>query len=345
MTEQTPASATTDPPTTDPPTLADDSPAAPDVDGVDAVDDPQGGGDEPDLGDVDDEGVPVAVVGFTDLQEVSDSEMVAPPADWDEDGCGTDTDPPGAQVPGHPLGYAGYVGGGFPASASPRALSVRTYRVPNVDTKISLALRADVAPILLYVATQFHRRVERLHSGWNWGYAFRAVRGSGAYSFHAAGVAIDLNAPRHPLGSSPSRTFNARQRAQIAAILREVAGTVRWGGNYSGRKDPMHFEIVASPGKARAVAARLTARPTAGVTRVDFAKWKAHRPSGGRPILKVGSHGFWVAYLQHLIGAKQDGDFGAATLARLRTVQKAKRLKVDGVCGTATWTALKVSVK
>lgn len=91
---------------------------------------------------------------------------------------------------------------------------------------------------------RFDEEVENIRVDWSWGYAFRPIRGqTGGYSNHASGTAIDLNAPAHPLGKSG--TFSRRQRRKIHRILRDLDGVIRWGGDYSGRPDEMHFEINA----------------------------------------------------------------------------------------------------
>lgn len=113
------------------------------------------------------------------------------------------------------------------------------------------------AMVLAYVAWQFHHRVERLHQGWNWGWFYRAVRGALDLSNHASGTAIDLNAPYHPLGTDPGAHFSQKQIDTIHDILAELDNVVRWGGDYQGRKDPMHFELNASVASVNAVGQRI----------------------------------------------------------------------------------------
>jgi hypothetical protein len=118
--------------------------------------------------------------------------------------------------------------------------------------------RGDVAAVLGYVAAQIHTRVEPLVSGWCWGYNYREVKGSNtSLSNHASGTAIDCNAPSHPLGVRG--TFTTAQRAEIHNILAEAGNVVRWGGDYTGRVDEMHFEINAGAAAVKAVADRLKA--------------------------------------------------------------------------------------
>jgi hypothetical protein len=117
--------------------------------------------------------------------------------------------------------------------------------------------QGDVSTVLGYVATQFNQRVEALVQGWCWGYSYRPVKGATSLSNHASGTAIDMNAPNHPLGKK--NTYSAAQRDEIHRILGEVGGVVRWGGDYSGRVDEMHFEINANAASVADVARRLPA--------------------------------------------------------------------------------------
>lgn len=145
-------------------------------------------------------------------------------------------------------------------SANDRSV-ISTYTVPGTAQRLPIR-RGDVATVLLYVATRFHREVEPLHVGWCWGYAERNIRGSSTtLSNHASGTAIDLNAPAHPLGSSPAGNYSVAQIAAIHRILNacviDGVRVVRWGGDYSGRKDGMHFEINTDSAHVAKLADRL----------------------------------------------------------------------------------------
>lgn len=119
-------------------------------------------------------------------------------------------------------------------------------------------LGGDVATVLTWVAEQFHARVDRLGEGC-WGYNYRPIRGqSSGFSNHASGTAIDLNAPKFPMGA---RRMTAAQRAECRAIAAE-AGCVRWGGDWTGSNvDEMHFEIQGGPAAVSAAAHRLRRTP------------------------------------------------------------------------------------
>ena len=113
----------------------------------------------------------------------------------------------------------------------------------------------DAYTVLNELARRFNSEVETIRRGWSWGWAYRPVRGASVISEHAAGTAVDLNAPRHPLGKSG--TFTAAQVRAIRRILKDLDGAVRWGGDYRGRKDEMHFELQGGVKKLAAVAKKI----------------------------------------------------------------------------------------
>lgn len=129
--------------------------------------------------------------------------------------------------------------------------------VPGTDVPILGGIAVgNVATVLYYVAARFHREVEPLRKGACWGYNYRAIRGQSAgFSNHAAGTAIDLNADLHGLGQRG--TFTPAQVDAIHRIVAYCRGVVRWGGDYTGRVDPMHFEINAGPAAVADLAAGL----------------------------------------------------------------------------------------
>ncbi|MFW6598203.1 peptidoglycan-binding protein [Propionibacteriaceae bacterium Y2011] len=200
----------------------------------------------------------------------------------------------------------------------------------------------QVGTVLGYVARRFHERVEPLRSGWCWGWAYRPIRGGTTLSNHSSATAIDCNAPEHPLGVSG--TFSSAQRREIAAILNACEGTVRWGGNYSGRKDEMHFEINVRPGSGTLarVAAKLGGNPPPNDPPPP--------PSSGWPTLKKGSSGWRVSVLQYLLRARGrsvavDGVFGQQTKDAVISYQRSANLVPDGIAGPKTWGKIIVTTK
>lgn len=214
---------------------------------------------------------------------------------------------------------------------------VKQWTIPGTVRKITLE-KGDAGYLLTHFAAWFDKNIEDIEAGQldDWGYAERAIIDSTTLSNHASGTAIDINALKHPL--SAVNTFNPEQRAAIRNKLKEYEGCIRWGGDYTGRKDDMHFEINASPAKVTAVANKLrTPKPSPPPNPL---------PSN---VLKLGSSGPEVTRLQSFLNRVYpaysklvvDGDFGPATEAVVKEFQRRTRIAADGIVGPITRTKLR----
>jgi uncharacterized protein YukE len=134
--------------------------------------------------------------------------------------------------------------------------------IPGTNVRVNVA-NGPAGDVLIHVLAQVHSRVERIDlnsergEADDWGYANRPVRGGAELSNHASATAVDMNATRHVLGERG--TFSQTQVDEIHRILGEVDNVVRWGGDYRGRADEMHFEINGTVAEVTAVANRLRA--------------------------------------------------------------------------------------
>lgn len=240
------------------------------------------------------------------------------------------------------------------------AVSQNGYRANDRSLIVSISVpggklavrKGDVAVIMQYIAEQFHATVEPLKWPGNWGYAERKIRGGSSLSNHASGTAIDLNAPKHYLGAVG--TFTSSQVRAIRKILSACEGTIRWGGDYRGRKDEMHFEINAGTAKVAKVAKKL--RP------------KLQGPSipggggGGGPIYKTVNKtaplglydkdakdhsriADWQKDALGYTGKKVDGYFGPGTEKDTKALQRQLGVKDDGLVGDDTMSAWKKAGK
>lgn len=72
---------------------------------------------------------------------------------------------------------------------------------------------------------------------------YRLIRGRSALSNHSFGIAIDIA----PTGNALGVTKGKMPAFAVAAFKRQGW---KWGGDYAGRKDWMHFEAVSALGKA-----------------------------------------------------------------------------------------------
>lgn len=144
-------------------------------------------------------------------------------------------------------------------SASP-TLKTRLIE-PVRGCKLRVRDSNNVEEVFTYLVVNFHRRVDDVtkpHPADDWGFNYRAnVNDPTQLSNHSSGTAIDLDATEHPNGVPIYKSFTTQQIAEIHAILRELEGVVRWGGDYTHTVDGMHFEINVPPGSLRKIADKI----------------------------------------------------------------------------------------
>lgn len=190
--------------------------------------------------------------------------------------------------------------------------------------------KGDGETILDYLCQRFNSEVEPIVKGWSWGYAKRDVReASGIPSEHQTGFAIDVNAPIHGLGLVG--TFSKSDEAAIQRILNDLDGTVRWGGNYAGRKDEMHFELQGGVAKLKRVADKIRAgaignvKPTGSTSKPK----PAPKPTSKRPT--------------DYANLATDGKFGKKSVEAVQILMSQIGLyerAIDGDAGKYTWEAV-----
>lgn len=155
--------------------------------------------------------------------------------------------------------------------ASINGFDVVPYRSPKLakflvpGATVRLSVRKEVAPLLIGLARDFHATVERLDPDSTWGHAPRKIANSNRWSYHAPGIALDLNAAAHPDGKRG--TFSRAKVRAIRALLAQYRfqgkPVFRWGGDFGGSDvDEMHFQLITPRANAlRAVKALQTSVP------------------------------------------------------------------------------------
>ena len=95
-------------------------------------------------------------------------------------------------------------------------------------------------------------------------YNCRMITGGTNYSLHAYGIALDINWQTNPYGPTLITDMPPGMVNEIKAIRTNAGLPVwRWGGDYSGNKDAMHYEVIASPAELTAgIAGSGTLPPT-----------------------------------------------------------------------------------
>lgn len=186
----------------------------------------------------------------------------------------------------------------------------------------------DVQTVLDYLCRRFNSEVEKIIVGHSWGWAYRPIRGSSSgYSNHASGTAIDLNAPAHPLGVSG--TFTTKQRQRVHQILGDLDGAIRWGGDYSGRKDEMHFEVNTTAARLAAVAKKIrNGNLPATVNKPTYKPkpWKVNLTNVREQFLRAAG----------LTKGKVQPNNGVARIQQALNAELKAGLKVDGYAGKST---------
>jgi hypothetical protein len=252
--------------------------------------------------------------------------------------------------------------------------------IPGTSRK--LRLRKGAAGWLLRrIGTFIDHNVENIDESVqdDWGYAERPIRGSTTeLSNHASGTAADYNATKHQLAATNS--WSSAEMAKIHAHLKDYVdpatgkNVIRWGQDYSGRKDGMHFEIVGSAAAVARVYAKLTKAtpPPAGDTPakdVTISTWSIRNGCGQEgnkaPAMRTSDTAFgdcrafvaWARAKGWITTDQENGWVGAVTghaanrpnpvtinytyAAQILTdivrhVQRANGLVADGVFGPKT---------
>ncbi len=120
-------------------------------------------------------------------------------------------------------------------------------------TGVTIPVDARILAALAGLDSQLKRWAYRPKGGQTFGYACRRITGGTDYSLHAYGVAIDVNSLSNPYGSTLV-TDMPRPMVDAIKAIRTTQGLPvwRWGGDYAGNKDAMHYEIEASPAELAA---------------------------------------------------------------------------------------------
>ena len=188
---------------------------------------------------------------------------------------------------------------------------------------IALSIRRELAPVVDHLVRETVAQGYALRHGECWGFANRPIRGTRRPSNHSWGLAVDLNARTNPMQAT------LRTDMPAAMVERWTSRLFRWGGDYRGRKDPMHFEFMGTPADSARLATELGIAPASPDDAV------LRRPASGPAVVRLQER-----LNVHGAGLTVDGAFGPATEAAVRAFQTSMGLTVDGIVGPATWAAL-----
>jgi len=191
-----------------------------------------------------------------------------------------------------------------------------------------------------------------------WTYENRAIGGTSSPSNHSKGKAMDWNAPRNSMSTSWHCDMPP-------ALVRDMESCgFYWGGRYSGRTDPMHFEYCFNKTDVATHLARMQrllgvtppakpapkppAKPSTGTGIPKAKKTATYNPSGTKPSFPLPKgHTFGVITgpaTQHSGDPKHD----SATIRKnIRTIQSYLNAigwytaAIDGLFGNTTASVVK----
>lgn len=177
----------------------------------------------------------------------------------------------------------------------------------------------------------------------NWGYECRRISGSGNWSFHAYGLAIDICAPVNPSGDPNPAPSPFRVPNGTGARLRPWG--IEWGGDWDRNSvDRMHLEVHLSPDECRAMS-WLPGGGGAGQGTNTFPLPPNcyYGPYSG-PAESISGSGRndeqyrdGLRRCQRMMQIEPDGYYGPMTAEATRQWQASHGLFVDGLIGPDTW--------
>lgn len=179
---------------------------------------------------------------------------------------------------------------------------------------VTVPVHKDLAEIVAYLLDETVRRGYKLKKGQCWGYANRAVTGSNTVaSNHSWGLAVDLNAPANPYRKDGKLVTD--MPVWMPALWK--AWGFKWGGDYSGAKDAMHYEYLGTPAEAKKLTERvrllLASPPPPPVVKEVIPMYHPPIPIESPVVatLKAPKGGLWMLCENGAIYAWECPDYGA----------------------------------
>lgn len=167
------------------------------------------------------------------------------------------------------------------------------------------------------------------------GYVKRYISGTTTWSNHAWGLAVDYNAPTNPYKYGGTTDFRV---ADTHAFLKKYLGKMRWGYDYTGKKDAMHFEWIGSTLDAAVTTAQLQKGTTSLAVSYGVG-------SVGKKVLEIECRLLLLGYLPstYTVGEKYTQQTASAVLAFQERTWPNEAKEHDGLVGPKTLQALERS--
>jgi LAS superfamily LD-carboxypeptidase LdcB len=212
---------------------------------------------------------------------------------------------------------------------------VGDYRSYDAQKNLFLA-RYKPVNFATYAATpssRCKRWHEAIQNGFNSTYWIKIQQPNGKYpataatpgkSMHGFGLAIDI---AQELDGDPGPEPISPMFVQWL-----INNASRFGVSAELQSEPWHWRYVAGDAIPKAV--------------IDFENGVEAAPTGGIVLkypgtpVRLGTTGDAAKIVQHMIGAKVDGNFGPLSVEALKDWQRSRNLTPDGIAGPVTWKAM-----
>ena len=131
---------------------------------------------------------------------------------------------------------------GWPASPTSSDIDIVSVKMDLKEGRKTARVTSSTAGAFEEIIRWWEKNIEPVKTLGSFNY--RSIRGAtSTLSNHSSGTAIDINAADHPLGAEG--TVPSNMHSKIGAKARSLG--LKWGGDYNGRKDEMHFEVNLPP--------------------------------------------------------------------------------------------------
>lgn len=163
-------------------------------------------------------------------------------------------------------------------------------------------------------------------------YNCRPIGGTSKPSNHSWGLALDINWQLNPFVS----TLHTNIPVWMRNLFEEYG--FAWGGNYSGKKDAMHFEFMGTPAQADQMTDKALRSGLGTGTTVPSPSTSSTLRKGSTDTAAIRR---WQQYCNDYYAKFKpplnvDGDFGDKTVIRTKEIQAFLGIGVDGEVGPTT---------
>lgn len=173
----------------------------------------------------------------------------------------------------------------------------------------------------------------------DWGFEQRGIIGGSELSFHAYGLALDINAPWNPQYDQNRTNYPYGLPDETDALALSLG--ILWGGNerFGPNWDRMHVECHRSPAELAAWGS--DGHPT--IFPLPLHHYFGMRSTGPGAVDGTGDQGGYRPEIRHIqirVGVTQDGFYGPLTTRSVVAYQQNHHLAADGLVGPLTWAVM-----